>query len=107
MIRTGRIGGISQFVEIRFAMLKLTGSAPVVELGGGARLGGFELGPPLHLAAMLGEDLDSVSSVEILSGADIPIPDGPGYVCGGDGALRLRRLLRSAGQVETWCGSRR
>lgn len=67
-------------------LFRADGSARAVELGGGARLDWFDLGPPLDLDAMLGEDPDNVTHVDILRGADVPIPDGSGYVCGGDGA---------------------
>ncbi|MEV4759344.1 hypothetical protein AB0J86_30205 [Micromonospora sp. NPDC049559] len=70
----------------RDGLYRADGSARAVELSGGARLDGFELGPPLALDAMLGEDPDNVTQIDILRGADVPVPDGSGYVCGGDGA---------------------
>ncbi|MCW3820627.1 hypothetical protein ONA91_39965 [Micromonospora sp. DR5-3] len=67
-------------------LFRADGSARAVELGGGARRDWFDLGPPLDLDAMRGEDPDNVTHVDIVRGADVPIPDGAGYVCGGDGA---------------------
>lgn len=67
-------------------LYRADGSARAVELSGGARLDGFELGPPLDLDAMLKEEADNLTHVDILRGADVPLPDGSGYVCGGDGA---------------------
>lgn len=67
-------------------LYRADGSARAVELSGGARLDGFELGPPLDLDAMLDEEADNLTHVDILRGADVPLPDGSGYVCGGDGA---------------------
>ena len=67
-------------------LFRADGSARSVELGGGARLDWFDLGPPLDLDALLGEDPGNVVSIDILRGVDVSIPDGSGYVCGGDGA---------------------
>ena len=54
--------------------------------GGGARLDRFDLGPPLDLDALLDEDPDNLTHADIHPGADVPLSDGSGYVCGGDGA---------------------
>jgi hypothetical protein len=67
-------------------LYRADGSARAVELSGGATLRGFALGPPIDLEAMLDEDPDNVTRIDVLRGADVPIPDGSGYVCGGDGA---------------------
>jgi hypothetical protein len=67
-------------------LYRADGSARAIELTGGARLGGFALGPRLDLDAMLAEDPENVTYVDILRGADVLMPDGSGYVCGGDGA---------------------
>ncbi|SBT40905.1 hypothetical protein [Micromonospora narathiwatensis] len=58
------------------SLFRADGSARAVELGGGARLDWFDLGPPLDLDAMLGEDPDNMTHVDIHHGADVPIPDG-------------------------------
>ncbi|MCI4066075.1 hypothetical protein MRQ36_27425 [Micromonospora sp. R77] len=67
-------------------LYRADGSARVVELSGGARLDGFELGPSLDLDAMLEEGPGRLTDVDILRGADVLLPDDSGYVCGGDGA---------------------
>ncbi|HET9138762.1 hypothetical protein [Actinophytocola sp.] len=62
------------------------GSARSVELVGEARLERLALGPPLDLEAMLSNDPDNLTHVDVVHGADVPIPDGSGYVCGGEGS---------------------
>lgn len=66
-------------------LYRADGSARAVDLLGGSRLDAFELGPPLDLDTMLGEDRDNVTSICTMP-PEVPIPDGSGYVCGGDGA---------------------
>lgn len=70
-------------------LYRADGSARAVELSGGARLDRFELGPPLDLDAMLKEEADNLTHVDILRGADVPLPDDSGYVCGGRRSPRL------------------
>lgn len=62
------------------------GSARVVDVGGGARPDWFDLGPAIDLDALLAEDPENVTAIDIYRGADIKIPDGSGYVCCGEGA---------------------
>jgi hypothetical protein len=67
-------------------LYRADGSARALRLAGGARLDRFDLGPPLDLEAMLAEDPDNVTDVDIRRGVDVPLPDGVGYVCGGEGS---------------------
>jgi hypothetical protein len=68
------------------ALYRADGSARTVDMGGGAKLDWFDLGPPLDLDGLLNEDPDNLTHVDIHRCADIPIPDASGYLCGGDGA---------------------
>jgi hypothetical protein len=67
-------------------LYRADGSARAVNMGGGAKLDGFGLGPPLDLDALLDEDPDNLTFIDIHRCAYIPIPNGSGYVCGGEGS---------------------
>jgi hypothetical protein len=67
-------------------LYRADGSARALRLAGGARLDGFDLGLPLDLEALLAQDPDNVTSVDIARGVDVALPDGFGYVCGGEGS---------------------
>ncbi|MCX2183868.1 hypothetical protein KV205_25535 [Streptomyces sp. SKN60] len=52
----------------------------------GAALSWFELGAPLDLDALLAEDPEGVTQIDIHRRCFAKLPDASGYVCGGDGA---------------------
>jgi hypothetical protein len=67
-------------------LFRADGGARAVEVDG-AQLSWFDLGAPLDLDAMLAEDPERVCSVDIHPQCFAALPDGSGYVCGGEGEL--------------------
>ncbi|HET9142009.1 hypothetical protein [Actinophytocola sp.] len=76
-------------VPVWDGIYRADGSARVVELGGGTRLERLTLGPSLDLEAMLSTDPDNVTHIDVVRGADVPVPDGSGHVCLGEGSLTV------------------
>lgn len=70
----------------RSGLYRADGSAREVETDGAA-LSWFELGAPLDLDALLEEDPEGVTEIDIHRRCFADLPDASGYVCGGDGAL--------------------
>ncbi len=71
-------------LPVRDGLYRVDGSARSAEVDGPA-LSWFDLGPPLDLDAILADDPDYVTDLDISAQAELP--DGSGYVCCGEGAL--------------------
>ncbi|MFE4752556.1 hypothetical protein ACFRIB_20150 [Streptomyces mirabilis] len=69
----------------RDGLYRADGSSRDVEVDG-ARLSWFDLGAPLDLDALLAEDPDNVTEIDIHPQGFAELPDGSGRVCCGEGA---------------------